>query len=96
MRAVGPWRRVNAAVSPGPLSGSHLPSRRRLRAAPAASARDAPLGWRRPRNEPPSASGRNEKPGEVAGGGGGRRRREAAAGGKERAGWRGAEAARHG
>ena len=69
MPAVGPWRKASAAVSAPARVRVPFTSRRRLRAAPAASARYAPLGWRRPRNEPPSALGagmRNR--GEVAGG----------------------------
>ena len=72
MRAVGRWRRASAAVSAPALVRVPFTSRRRLRAAPAASARDAPLVWRRPRNEPPSAlvAGMRNR-GEVAGGVGG-------------------------
>ena len=55
MPAVGPWRKASAAVSAPARVRVPFTSRRRLRAAPAASARYAPLGWRRPRNEPPSA-----------------------------------------
>lgn len=98
MRAVGIWRRASAAVSAPALVRVPFTSRRRLRAAPAASARDAPLVWRRPRNEPPSAlvAGMRNR-GEVAGGVGGRRRREAAAGREGKGGgWRGAEAASRG
>lgn len=69
MPAVGPWRKASAAVSAPARVRVPFTSRRRLRAAPAASARYAPLGWRRPRNEPPSAlvAGMRNR-GEVAGG----------------------------
>lgn len=79
--AVGPWRRERAAVlAPAPVRVPFT-SRRWLPAAPAASASDSPLGWRRPRNEPPSALVAGMRNGgEVAGGWGGRRRREAVAG----------------
>lgn len=72
LRAVGPWHKTRAAVSAPTPVRVPFTSRRRLRAAPAASARDAPLGWRRPRNEPPSAlvAGMRNR-GEVSGGVGG-------------------------
>ena len=102
MPAVGPWRKTSAAVSAPARVRVPFTSRRRLRAAPAASARYAPLGWRRPRNEPPSAlvAGMRNR-GEVAGGragvGGGGEGGRPPLGGKERAGGRrGAEAARRG
>lgn len=94
--AVGPWRRERAAVlAPAPVRVPFT-SRRWLPAAPAASASDSPLGWRRPRNEPPSALVAGMRNGgEVAGGWGGGGGGRPLLGGMERAGGRrGTEAAR--
>lgn len=86
-----------SGVSPGPCPAAPIHKSAAAASGPAASARDAPLGWRRPRDEPPSAlvAGMRNRGGGGRGVGSGEGGRPPREGRKRAGGRRGAEAARH-